>query len=305
MVLTMLILVGCGSKKTESVSTGSSELEAEIKQNEEDEGEPEEEKEVIAEELDEDTELEQLAFNDIEVLKADIVDNTDIVTMTENMYSEYGFCFNDMCLNVSEYTDEGYTAFCTVEFTGSEDMLTQDYSLFYKLNEQGDKWELNDYQATSEANIVSCIEDSSDLGEELFEEGTDYMSSGELCGTFVYQKNKFPDNNSDGIRRGLWVVSITNDAEGNYYYTSYILGTLDNYINSVYDSSSGDSTCWDKYPIYYDSSNNIMNTVRNDTPFFVYSQSGGESFNRDFIRISDAELSQQEIVDIWINNYDK
>lgn len=79
---------------------------------------------------------------------------------------------------------------------------------------------------------------------------------------------------------------------------------MDNNIVSIYDSSSGDSACWDKYPIYYDSTNNCMNTVNNDVQFFAYSQSGGESFNRDFTRISDNELSQQEIVDLWINSFD-
>lgn len=112
------------------------------------------------------------------------------------------------------------------------------------------------------------------------------------------------DNNSNGIRRSLWVISLTSDPEGNYYFTSYILGTLDNNIISILDSSSGDSACWDKYPIYYDSTNNCMNTVNNDVQFFAYSQSGGESFNRDFTRISDIELSQQEIVDLWINSFD-
>lgn len=111
----------------------------------------------------------QLEFNDIETVKKDIIDNTDIVSFVENFYPEYYFCLNNVYLNYSEYMEEGYRVICTVEFTGSEDMLSQDYEIFYVLNEQGNKWELSDYQAVGDAMIVSCIEDTSDLEDIYFE----------------------------------------------------------------------------------------------------------------------------------------
>lgn len=261
--------------------------------------------------IEEDNQFEEpLAFKTVENIKKDILDNTDIVGMTENMYSEYYACFNDIYLNDSEYIQDGYTATCMVEFTGGEYMLTQNYSLFYKVNEKGDNWELCDYVAIDEMEIVNCVEDTSNLDDSYFDEGYDnsselgerYYTSSDLCGTYVYQAVKFPDNNRGGMDRKLWTVIITDDSEGNYYMTSYTIGANEYEITST--KTEGDAICLDRYPVYYDSISNTMKSVSQDITIFNYVGDGATYCNRDFIKISANELSTQEIVNTWISSYD-
>lgn len=192
----------------------------------------EQEKENIEQEKQEEhiaQEVKPLSFKDAELVKGDIVQETDIVSMIENYYQDYYFCFNDMYLNNSEYTDEGYTASCTVEFTGSEDMLTQDYVLLYRVNEKGDDWELSDYRATSEARIVNCIEDTSYLDGEYY--GVEQMNYNyDFSGTWVAYNTfsgasllvySIPKQNivwgDESIECYYSVISISHANNGVYY----------------------------------------------------------------------------------------